>query len=188
MRKAIMRRSYLKNVYFKKRTDKSLRAYKKQKNYFSRLYKKERKKFFNKLNPSFVNDNTLFWETIKPFSSNKGSSGSNIKLVEKDETLQGDIKIAEELNTFFKNVFSALDVSENSSIMNQNFQNFDEPVDRAIEIYKYHPIIILINQKIGNQNQFTFEPVALSDVVKEINDIILINRQAKTVFLPKCLK
>ena len=171
MRKAIMRRSYLKNVYFKKRTDKSLRAYKKQKNYFSRLYKKERKKFFKKLNPSFVNDNTLFWETIKPFFSNKGSSGSNIKLVEKDEILQGDIKIAEELNMFFKNVVSALYVNENSSIINQNFQNFDEPVDRAIEIYKYHPIIILINQKIGNQNQFTFEPVALSDVVKEINDI-----------------
>ena len=29
MRKAIMRRSYLENIYFKKRTGKSLRAYKK---------------------------------------------------------------------------------------------------------------------------------------------------------------
>ena len=69
----------------KKRTDKSLRAYQKQKNYCSRLYKRERKKFFNKLNPFFVNDNKLFWKTIKPFFSNKGSSGSNIKLMEKDE-------------------------------------------------------------------------------------------------------
>ena len=80
-----MRRSNLENVYFKKRTGKSLRAYKKQKNYCSRLYKRERKKFFNKLNPFFVNDNKLFWKTIKPFFSNKGSSGSNIKLMEKDE-------------------------------------------------------------------------------------------------------
>ena len=90
MRKAIKRRFYLENVYFKKRMDKSLRAYKKQKNYCSRLFKKERKKFFNKLNPSFFNDNKLFWKTIKPFFSNKGSSGSNIKLVEKDEILQDD--------------------------------------------------------------------------------------------------
>ena len=38
-------------------------------------------------------------------------------------------------------------------------------------MYKYHPSIILINQKIGNQNKFSFEPVASSDIVKEINDI-----------------
>ena len=48
----------------------------------------ERKKLFNKLNPSFVNDNKLLWKTIKPLFSNKGSSGSNIKLLEKDEVLQ----------------------------------------------------------------------------------------------------
>ena len=87
MRKAIMRRSYLDNVYFKNRTDKSLSAYKKQKNYCNRFYKKERKEYFNKLNPSFANDNKLFWKTVKPFFSNKGSSESNIKLVEKDEVL-----------------------------------------------------------------------------------------------------
>ena len=51
----------------------------------------------------------------------KGSSASNIKLVEKDEILQGDKKIAEELNTFFKNAVSALDINENSSIINQNY-------------------------------------------------------------------
>ena len=105
MLKAIMRRSCLENVYFKKRTDKSLRAYKKQKTSCSRLYKKECKKFFNKLNPFFVNDK-LFWKMIKPFFSNKGSSGSNTKLVEKDEILQVDKKIAEELNNFFKNTAS----------------------------------------------------------------------------------
>ena len=171
MRNAIMRRSYLENVYFKMRTDKSLRAYKKQKNYCSRPYKKERKKFFNKLNPSFVNDNKSFWKTIKPFFSSKGSCGSNIKLVEKDEILQDDKKTAEELNAFFKNAVSTLDINENFSIINEDFQNFDDPVYRAIEMYKYHPSIILINQKIGNQKKFSFESVALSDVVKEINDI-----------------
>ena len=52
LRKAIMKRvtrSYLQNLYFKKRTGHFLRNCKKQKNYFSRLYKKERKNFFNKL-------------------------------------------------------------------------------------------------------------------------------------------
>ena len=55
--------------------------------------------------------------------------------MEKDEILQDDKKIAEESNTFFKNAVSTLDINENSSIINQNFQNFDDPVDRAIEMY-----------------------------------------------------
>ena len=45
LRKAIMRRSYFENKYLKKRTGQSLRAYKKQKNYCSRLYRKEKKGF-----------------------------------------------------------------------------------------------------------------------------------------------
>ena len=45
LRKAIMRRYYLEKVHFKNRTEKSLRAFKKQKNFCSRLYKKERKNF-----------------------------------------------------------------------------------------------------------------------------------------------
>ena len=44
LRKAIMRRSKLEKIYFKKQTNESLKAYKKQKNYCSKLYKKERKK------------------------------------------------------------------------------------------------------------------------------------------------
>ena len=85
LRKAIMKRSYLEKIYLKKKTTQSLEKYKKQKNYCSRLYKKERKKFFNNLNTSFVNDNKLFWKTVKPFFSNKGSFGNKIKLVENEE-------------------------------------------------------------------------------------------------------
>ena len=40
LRKTIMKRSYLENIYFKKRTPESMKKYKKQKN-CSKLYKKE---------------------------------------------------------------------------------------------------------------------------------------------------
>ena len=76
LRKAIMRRSHLEKVYYKNKSEKSFKAYKKQKNFCSRLYKNERKRFFNNLNPSFVTDNKLFWKTIKPFFSNKVNYGS----------------------------------------------------------------------------------------------------------------
>ena len=38
LRKAIMRRSKLGKIYFKKQTDESLKAYNKQKNHCSKLY------------------------------------------------------------------------------------------------------------------------------------------------------
>ena len=95
LRKAIMRRSYLDKKYLQ--TDESLTDYKKQKNYCGRLYKKERKKFFNGLNPSFVTDNKLFWKTVKPFFLDKGNYGANIILVEEEEALQNDSEIAKEI-------------------------------------------------------------------------------------------
>ena len=96
-------------------------------------------------------------------------------------------KIAEKLNTFFKNAVSTLDVNENSSIINQNFQNVDDPVDRAIEMYKYHPSIILVNKKVDNQNKFSFEPVALSNIVKETKNINPNKSSTKDRIPPKML-
>ena len=65
LKKAIMKRSQLENIYSKTLTEKSLKAYKKQKNYVNRLYKKERKMFFNSLNSSVISDNQKIWKTAK---------------------------------------------------------------------------------------------------------------------------
>ena len=53
-----MRRSNLEVIYFKEQAKESLKAYKNQKNYFKKLYKKGRKKFFD--NISVVSDNKTF--------------------------------------------------------------------------------------------------------------------------------
>ena len=101
--------------------------------------------------------------------------------MQKDEVLQDNKKIAEELNTFFKNAVSTF-------FTNQNFQNIDDPVDRAIEMHKYHPSIIFINKKVDNQNKFSLKPVALSDVAKEIKDINPNKSSTKDSIPPKMLK
>ena len=90
LKKAIMKRSQLENIYNKTLTEKSLKAYKNQKNYVSRLYKKERKMFFNSLNSSVISDNRKFWKTVKPLFSNKGNYGNKIKLVENEEIIDDD--------------------------------------------------------------------------------------------------
>ena len=69
LRKAIMKRSELKSKYYKNKLVQDFQLYKKQRNYCSKLYKKERKLFYNKMNLSNINDNRRFWKTVKPFLS-----------------------------------------------------------------------------------------------------------------------
>ena len=59
-----------------------------------------------------MNENKLFWKTVKPSFSNKGSFGNKIKHVENDELLQDYKNIAEEMNNFFKNAALTLDIRE----------------------------------------------------------------------------
>ena len=72
LRKAIMMRSKLENNFLKNSTLENKIAYKKQKNFCSKLYKKERINYYFNLNPRCITDNKLFWKTIKPFLTDKG--------------------------------------------------------------------------------------------------------------------
>ena len=60
LHKAIMRRLKLKTKYFKLKKNDALKAYKKQKNFCSRLYKKEQKNLFENLDLPFLADNKNF--------------------------------------------------------------------------------------------------------------------------------
>ena len=60
LRKAVMKRSYLEKLYFKKKTTESLKKYKKRKSFCSRLYIKERKKYFDTLDVNRITDNKTF--------------------------------------------------------------------------------------------------------------------------------
>ena len=83
-----------------------------------------------------MNDNKLFWKTVKPFFSIKGSFGNKIKVVENDELLQVDKNIAEEMNNFFKNAVLTLGIKETSYIANHNIPY----------ITKFHLSILLIKE------------------------------------------
>ena len=103
LRKAIVRRLELKTKYFKLKSNDTLKAYKKQKNYCSRLCKKERKKFFENLNLSLVVDNKKFWKVVKPLFNEKGSGVSNeAVLLEKDKILRDDSKVAKGIALLFQ--------------------------------------------------------------------------------------
>ena len=66
-RKAIMKRSALENKFYKSKSLEDKQAYKKQRNYCNRLFKREKRNYFNNLSLKEITDNKKFWKTVKPF-------------------------------------------------------------------------------------------------------------------------
>ena len=103
LRKAVVRRSNFQTKYFKTRTPKSLKKYRKQKKFCSRLYKKERKTFFNNLKVSNIIDNKTFWKNIQPTFLENRKIANKIALVGYNGNITSDDKlVSQELNNFFK--------------------------------------------------------------------------------------
>ena len=66
-------------------------------------------------------------------------------LVEGDKSLQDDSEVEVELNSFFKEAVSTLDVNENSYIINPDSINISDPIEKALSKYAFHPSILLIH-------------------------------------------
>ena len=108
LRKAIMRRSNLEGKYLKNKNSENKKNYRKQKNYCTRLYKKERKKYYSKLDLKNITDNNRFWRTIKPFLTDKGVNSNKITLIENDKILSVDGDVAGTLNSFFSDATKSI--------------------------------------------------------------------------------
>ena len=74
LRKVMMKRSELETKFYQTNSHTDKLAYKKQNNFVSRLYKRERKKYYNNLDIRRMTDSKRFWQTMKPFLSDKTSS------------------------------------------------------------------------------------------------------------------
>ena len=80
LRKVIMRRSQLETNYLQSKTQTDLKLYKKHKNVCSKIYKWERRKYYESLDMKNVLDSKKFWKTMIPFLSDKNTVFSQISL------------------------------------------------------------------------------------------------------------
>ena len=96
--------------FFKKISDESKKRYTSQQKYCVSMLKKTKKDYYNNLNEKDVNDNKIFWKTVKPFLLDKTVSKEQIFLVENDEIIPEDSKTAESLNYFFSNIAKSLKI------------------------------------------------------------------------------
>ena len=108
---------------------------------------------------------------MKPLFSSKGSYNANIKLIDKEEITQIEENVAETLNSFFENAVSSLKLNENSFVINNEHKNIQDPIEKIIVKYQFHPSILIIKNKIENTNTFRFKHVMLSDIKNEIKGL-----------------
>ena len=156
LRKAIMTRSRLKNIYNKKRSYDNWDKYKKQRNFCMKLLRKTKQDYFNNIDIKNVNNTKKFWKTIKTYFSNKGLNSNKIFLSETGRLTKDPVAIATTMNDYFVNIAQTIGLKQ--------FQ-FDD----ANNLFEDHTSIIRIKSNLDNvTDKFDFKKVHEKDVKREI--------------------
>ena len=170
LRKAIMKRSFLENNFYKNSSTYNKRAYRKQKNFCNRLYKKERISYYSNLDMKKVTDNKKIWNTVKPLFTNKGGTKENITLVNEGKIITEDVQVAQTFNDFFDNAVNSMNIEEDKYLETDNIR-LSDPVEIAIKKNENHPSIIKIKENIKNNKTFSFSEVNTNDIASEIKKL-----------------
>ena len=119
-----MRRFELESKYVKNKTSENLKSYKKQRNFCSKLYKKEREKQYEKLDLNNVTYNNKFWKTIKSFLSDRVTILPKISLVGNDEIISDESRVANSFSNFLKNAIHSLGIKTNKYLNGNQSQSY----------------------------------------------------------------
>ena len=168
--KAIMNRSRLRNRYLKNpNCHQTELNYKRQKNYVVNLMRREKKKYYDNIDTSDITGNRKFWKNIKPLFSDKSKSSENIILLEGEEIISENDKVAETLNDFFTNIVENLNIKGYQTTQS-NVKNIDRII-LIIEKFKDHPSIVKINENIMVTDTFSLMDINNEYMTKLIENM-----------------
>ena len=144
LRKAIMMRSRMKNLYLKNKTDLNWSNYKTQRNFCTNLLRKTKKEYFSKLDIIKVSDSKKFWKTIKPFFSDKGLNYNKMVFSENDQIISDETTIADNMNLKLN---KKLKLKQSETEINQ--LSLSEILDK----YKDHQSIAKIRSQMNGEKK-----------------------------------
>ena len=171
--RAAMQRSRLRNKFLKNPSEENKLIYNKQRNFCISLLRKEKKEYFAKINEKDISDNRKFWQTVKPFISDKIKSKESIILVNDNNIVSNELDVAKSFNEFFSNIVKNLDIPEYQFEDNLHIRLLSNPVLHAIMKFRNHPSINTIRQYCSAQRfpSFYFSAVDKNVVRKEIRKL-----------------
>ena len=164
LRKAIMKRSQLKNTYNKNHNYENWYLYKKQRNFCVSLLRKTKRNYFKNVKIQDITDNKKFWKTIRPYFSDKGYNQTKITIVEKDSIITDEKKIATLMNNYFINITKNLDLKPSTVPNTSDLDEITKHFDDHISICKIKEAY----SEILRENNFSFKMVSMDKVKKVV--------------------
>ena len=163
LRKAIMKRSQLKNRYNKNHNYENWYLYKKQRNFCVSLLRKTKRNYFKNVKIQDITDNKKFWKTIRPYFSDKGYNQTKITIVEKDSIITDEKKVAILMSNYFINITKNLDLKP-STIPNTS------GIDEITKYFDDHISVCKIKEAYSKiqREDFSFKMVSMDEVKKEV--------------------
>ena len=149
LRKQIMVRSKLRNIFHKNRNYENWCQYKRQCNLCLNLSRKTKKSYYKNLDEKQVSDNKVFWKNVKPSFSDKGVNSSKITLVEKNSIIVNENKIANIINNYFINITK----TRNLKTLNKSQIDIDK-FENHISIKKYTKHFQKLFQEVFTLNKY----------------------------------
>ena len=187
--KVIMNKSRLKNKYQKWPSRENSLAFKKIKNKCNNLIKRT---YFENLskNDNFATSKT-FWNTVRPFITNKGTvSNENITIkaeekqkvkiknknehisIKKDEYINDENILVEMFNNHYINIVEKTSGKAPDSIGNSSLaENDSVTIDKIIKYYENHPSISKIKNNQNKNKTFEFPEAKVEDINKIIKSL-----------------
>ena len=148
LRKEIMQRSTLRNIFLQERADEEKALYNKQKDLCLSLLRKTMRNYFRQLNTNTVSDSRTFWKTVSPLFSEKAFHSESIALKENNE-----IVTSETLNKFFNNAVENLGIMANLAVTST--LDTSNPIFSIVKNHENHPSILRI-KKERNYKKLSF--------------------------------
>ena len=133
-----MRRSQLETKYLKTKVQTDLKLSKKHKNFCSKIYKRERRKYYEPLDMKNVLDSKEFWKTRGPFLSNKNTVFSQISIEKISRIISDDFDLSDEFSTsvnkdfYFCNTDVSDILKETTALNNKMNGTFGNPPTKLL--------------------------------------------------------
>ena len=189
---AFSTRARLKNKKQKYPTQRNEDLYRKQRNYCVSLLRKEKKNHYNNIKLSVMKDQKNFYDIVKPKFTGKSKLKEKITLIENDELISDEGKVAEILNNNFVDAVPNLGIEKKVYVKEKETtasKTMEQKIDDILEGYKSHPSIVMIKNRVTVTTKFNFKDTTADEMYKKI--IMLDSKKATpegdiTVDLLKC--
>ena len=84
--------------------------------------------------------------------------------------ITNDSEIAEIINESFTNITKTMDIAAGQCLLVPTDHLLD-PIEIAVEKYKYHPSIQKIKDKVKQGSSFDFQPVTMKAIIDELSNL-----------------